>query len=134
MFAGGGAIPLEASRLGCNAIAVELNPVAHLIQKATLEYPQQFGPSLADDIRLWGERWLAQAWTRVSHLYPPVKHDEVPDEGLLFSDEKVITAGKASPKRGAGRPIAYFWTRTVPCPNPAIGAQPGIERGVYRTI
>ena len=46
MFAGGGAIPLEAARLGCEATAVELNPVAHLIEKCMLEYPQRF-PGLA---------------------------------------------------------------------------------------
>jgi putative DNA methylase len=45
LFAGGGAIPLEAARLGCEATAVELNPVAHLIERCTLDYPQRFGPS-----------------------------------------------------------------------------------------
>ena len=44
LFAGGGAIPLEAARLGCDATAVELNPVAHLIERCTLDYPQRFGP------------------------------------------------------------------------------------------
>ena len=58
MFAGGGAIPLEAARLGCEATAVELNPVAHLIELCMLDYPQRFGPSLADDVREWGERWV----------------------------------------------------------------------------
>jgi len=46
MFAGGGAIPLEALRLGCDAYAVELNPVAHIIELATLVYPQKFGKKL----------------------------------------------------------------------------------------
>ena len=54
LFAGGGAIPLEAARLGCEATAVELNPVAHLIERCTLDYPQRFGPRLADDIRKYG--------------------------------------------------------------------------------
>lgn len=121
MFAGGGAIPLEAARLGCRAVAVELNPVAHLIQKATLEYPQRFGPSLADDIRTWGERWLEEAWARTGHLYPPVEDVERSDEVPLFSSEQT-DGSVASPKRAAGRPIAYVWTRTVPCPNPALGA------------
>src|SRR5438132_6912712 len=44
-FAGGGAIPLEALRLGCDTTAVDLNPVAHLIEKCVLEYPQRFGES-----------------------------------------------------------------------------------------
>ena len=72
MFAGGGAIPLEAARLGCEATAVELNPVAHLIELCMLDYPQRFGPSLADDVREWGARWVERAWERVGHLYPPV--------------------------------------------------------------
>ncbi|HEY7952910.1 MAG TPA: DUF1156 domain-containing protein, partial [Solirubrobacteraceae bacterium] len=115
MFAGGGAIPLEAARLGCEATAVELNPVAHLIEKCMLEYPQRFGPSLADDIRVWGERWVARAWERVGHLYPPVR--EVREDGTLFDGG----VGSAAAARAAGRPIAYLWTRTVPCPNPAQG-------------
>ncbi len=111
LFAGGGAIPLEAARLGCEATAVELNPVAHLIQRCMLDYPQRFGPSLADDICHWGERWVARTWERVRHLYPRV-------------DEEAVTlfAGEASAsQRAAGRPIAYLWTRTVPCPNQALG-------------
>jgi putative DNA methylase len=115
MFAGGGAIPLEAARLGCEATAVELNPVAHLIEKCMLEYPQRFGPSLADDIRVWGERWVARAWERVGHLYPPAR--EVREDGTLFS----ANGGSDAVARAAGRPIAYLWTRTVPCPNPAHG-------------
>jgi putative DNA methylase len=115
MFAGGGAIPLEAARLGCEATAVDLNPVAHLIEKCMLEYPQRFGPSLADDIRTWGERWVARVWERVGHLYPPVR--EVREDGTLFDDG----VGSAAATRATGRPIAYLWTRTVPCPNPAHG-------------
>jgi putative DNA methylase len=43
MFAGGGAIPLEALRLGCEASALDLNPVAHIIELCTLVYPQKYG-------------------------------------------------------------------------------------------
>jgi putative DNA methylase len=114
LFAGGGAIPLEAARLGCDATAVELNPVAHLIEKCMLEYPQRFGPSLADDIRVWGERWVARAWDRVGHLYPPAR--EVREDGALFGG----SAGSSAAARAAGRPTAYLWTRTVQCPNLAL--------------
>jgi putative DNA methylase len=115
MFAGGGAIPLEAARLGCEVTAIELNPVAHLIEKCMLEYPQRFGPSLADNIREWGERWVARAWERVGHLYPPVR--DVREDGTLFDPSD----GSLAAARAAGRPIAYLWTRTVQCPNPATG-------------
>jgi len=115
LFAGGGAIPLEAARLGCEATAVELNPVAHLIELCMLDYPQRFGPSLAGDVRRNGERWVERAWERVGHLYPPVRVDEPEGQLGLAGDD-------AGPDRAAGRPIAYLWTRTVPCPNPALDA------------
>lgn len=92
MFAGGGAIPLEAARLGCEATAVELNPVASLIERCMLEYPQTF-PGLADDLRRWGKVWVDRAWEQLADLYPPVLDGR--------------------------RPLAYLWTRTVRCPNPS---------------
>ena len=53
-FGGGGSIPLEAQRLGCETHSCDLNPVAVLIQKCTLEYPQKYGPRLHDDVKKWG--------------------------------------------------------------------------------
>ena len=111
LFAGGGAIPLEALRLGCEATSVELNPVAHLIEKCMLDYPQRFGPSLADDIRERGRRWVERTWARVGHLYPRLREEA--DHGQLTFDAEDPTR-----KRAGGRPIAYLWTRTVSCPNP----------------
>jgi putative DNA methylase len=113
MFAGGGAIPLEAARLGCDATAVELNPVAHLIELCMLDYPQRFGPSLADEIREWGERWVDSAWERVGHLYPPIDEKQSGGSGQLDLDAREET-------REGRRPIAYLWTRTVRCPNPVL--------------
>jgi putative DNA methylase len=113
LFAGGGAIPLEAARLGCDATAVELNPVAHLIERCTLDYPQRFGPGLADDVREYGRRWVDRTWDRVGHLYPRVREPQGEQQRLGESP-----AGD----RASGRPIAYLWTRTVPCPNTAGGA------------
>jgi len=114
LFAGGGAIPLEAARLGCEATAVELNPVAHLIQLCMLDYPQRFGPSLADDIRKWGERWVDAAWGRVGHLYPPLeeKREDAVGGQLDLDQDETSTEGRP--------PIAYLWTRTVRCPNPSM--------------
>lgn len=113
LFAGGGAIPLEAARLGCEATAVELNPVAHLIERCTLDYPQRFGPSLADDVREYGRRWVDRTWERVGHLYPRVREPQGEQLGLEHD---------AAAERAVGRPIAYLWTRTVPCPNTSGGA------------
>ena len=68
MFAGGGAIPLEAARLGCESYAVELNPVAHLIELCTVTFPQQFGPELADDVEKWGRKVLDATQKNVATL------------------------------------------------------------------
>src|SRR6266550_6668807 len=70
MFAGGGAIPLEALRLGCEAYAVDLNPVAHIIELCTLVYPQKYGPSLVEDIKKWGEWVIERARARLIEFYP----------------------------------------------------------------
>lgn len=105
LFAGGGAIPLEAARLGCEATAIELNPVAHLIEKAMLELPAAH-PGIADDIRRYGQQWVDRAWKSLADLYPPV--DEPGGDPTLYGDET-----------GGRRPLAYLWTRTVRCPNPA---------------
>jgi putative DNA methylase len=106
LFAGGGAIPLEAARLGCEATAIELNPVAHLIERCMLEYPQRF-PGLADDVREWGHRWVERAWERLADLYPPIEAGSG-QQGLFDQQAK------------ERRPLAYLWTRTVRCPNPAL--------------
>lgn len=66
-FAGGGSIPLEALRLGCEVHAIEYNPVAVLILKCTIEYPQKYGKRLIEDIKKWGE-WVEQKYTNVTPI------------------------------------------------------------------
>jgi len=121
-FAGGGAIPLEAQRLGLEAHASDLNPVAVLINKAMIEIPPKFAgkppvnpetktnkldtdwhgaKGLAEDVRYYGEWMKKKAFERISHLYPKVK-DERGQEHTV---------------------IAWIWARTVKCPNPACGCQ-----------
>jgi len=124
-FCGGGSIPLEAQRLGLQAYASDLNPVAVLITKAMIEIPPKFkdrppvhpnqepeliakkwkrAEGLAEDIRYYG-RWMRdEAYRRIGHLYPTVK---LPTE------------------QGGGEAtvIAWLWARTVTCPNPACGAE-----------
>lgn len=93
MFAGGGAIPLEALRLGCEAYALDLNPVAHIIQLCTLVYPQKYGKpdttargmtgpknemgettwgGLAEEVRYWGNAVLKKVRAEIGDLYPPI--------------------------------------------------------------
>ncbi len=110
MFAGGGAIPLEAMRLGCDVTANDYNPVAWFILKCTLEYPRRFAgktyrvPSLnlnethdlgrgnlADHVRLWGQWVLENVRKELQPYYPAV-------------DNKPT--------------VAYLWARTIPCQDP----------------
>ena len=96
-FAGGGAIPLEATRLGCQAIANDYNPVAHLILRATCEFPQKYGQRLVRDVDHWAKWILEKARERIGHLYPPGK------DGLPV--------------------VGYLWARTAPCSNPTCRAE-----------
>ncbi|MBI4700965.1 MAG: DUF1156 domain-containing protein [Deltaproteobacteria bacterium] len=125
MFAGGGAIPLEALRLGADAVAVELNPVAHLIELCTLVYPQKHGRMLRDAVASWGEWVIARTHEDLGDLYPdiPVEGGK-PGTGYLF-DRKKKPGGRFL------RPIAYLWTRTIP--SPARGYEKGMVPLVRQT-
>ena len=115
-FAGGGAIPLEVGRLGCQAIANDYNPVAYLVLRATCEFPQKYGKPgkrrvvvkekgkeaeheiqvenvLVHDVETWANWILDRVWNRFGHLYPSGK-----DKSLV---------------------LAYLWARTVTCSNPS---------------
>ena len=140
MFAGGGAIPLEALRLGCEAYALDLNPVAHIIQLCTLVYPQKYGkpdPSargmtgpkneqgettwggLAKEVRYWGEWVLKKVRAEIGHLYPlipdPAYHADRKDQKNALAAEDEVPPGYLVP-------VAYLWTRTVICKNPTCKA------------
>jgi adenine-specific DNA methylase len=90
--AGGGSIPFEALRLGHNVIANELNPVATVIQYATLDYPRRFGSELADDIKSWGERLLAKMRKVILPLFPASRIPEKEEESLRHYLRKHPTA------------------------------------------
>ncbi len=124
-FAGGGTIPLEAQRLGLEAHASDLNPVAVLINKALIEIPPEFRnqppvfPGLADtqsnwrgaeglaaDVRAYGQWMRDEAEKRIGHLYP----------------DAVLADGTTAPV------IAWLWARTVTCPNPACGIEMPLVR------
>ena len=184
MFAGGGAIPLEALRLGCEAYANDLNPVAHIIQLCTLVYPQKYGKpdpnargmtgpedeegnptwgGLADEVRYWGNWVLKKVKVEIGDLYPlipdpeykgkrpPIKLDPetgewvisrkpgkvrkddpfAPPQGVMgfaedaqlrLSSQAEAVNHKVDLPPGYLMPVAYLWTRTVKCKNPACGA------------
>ena len=112
-FAGDGAIPLEALRLGCETYAGEYNPVATLILKCTLEYPQKYGKSkkikdkgktiereinpLLEDVKKWGNWVLEKARKGIGRFYPKEKDGSTP--------------------------VGYVWARTIPCQNPSCNAE-----------
>jgi len=120
-FAGGGTIPLEAQRLGLEAHASDLNPVAVLINKALIEIPPTFAgrppvfpgaadskmgawpraTGLAEDVRRYGAWMRERAEERIGHLYP---------KATLADGSKATV-------------IAWIWARTVTCPNPACGIE-----------
>jgi len=104
-FAGGGSIPLEALRLGCETYALEYNPVAVLILKCVLEYPQRYGKALLSEVKKWGEWVLEEARKELSCFYPPDEDGSVP--------------------------VGYIWARTLPCQNPACGAEIPLMRQTW---
>lgn len=104
-FAGGGSIPLEALRLGCDAFASDLNPVACLILKVILEDIPRHGPKLAEELRRVGADIKKQVERRLADLYP-----KDPD--------------------GAA-PITYLWARTVRCESPNCGAEIPLVRSFW---
>ena len=104
-FAGGGSIPLEALRLGCEAFASDLNPVACLILKVMLEDIPRYGPELAEELRKVGGEIKAAAEKELADLYP--------------TDPDGAT------------PIAYLWARTVRCESPNCGAEIPLTRSFW---
>ena len=132
-FAGGGALPLEAQRLGLESYASDLNPVAVLINKAMIEIPPKFAgrppvnpearnkrdliartwkgsAGLAEDVRFYGQWIRDEAQKRIGHLYPPVEitkymANDRPDLKPYVGQKLTV--------------IAWLWARTVKSPNPA---------------
>ena len=119
-FAGGGTIPLEAQRLGLEAHASDLNPVAVLINKALIEIPPKFAgrPPVSPDV---ARDQLAHPWPNATGLAEDVRH-----YGQWMCDEAVNRIGRLYPKANLAdgseaTVIAWIWARTVTCPNPACG-------------
>ena len=104
-FAGGGSIPLEALRLGCEAFASDLNPVACLILKVLLEDIPRHSPKLAEELRCIGAEIKKQAERELADLYP-----KNPD---------------------GATPIAYLWARAVRCESPNCGAEIPLVRSFW---
>jgi adenine-specific DNA methylase len=115
-FAGGGAIPLEAGRLGCQVLANDYNPVAHLILRATCEFPQKYGKPGSRKIIAENFGKIREIETKVTNV---LVHDiEVWAQWMLELSKKKLTT--LYPPGKDGRPVlGYLWTHTAPCANPS---------------
>src|SRR2546426_7202872 len=112
-FAGGGGIPLEAMRLGCETYASDYNPVSTLLLKCTLDYPQRYGGKnpktsygfasnkqgnrLLEDVERWSDWVLAESKNEIEKFYPKEKDGSIP--------------------------VGFIWARTVPCQNPSCNTE-----------
>lgn len=151
MFAGGGAIPLEALRLGCEAYALDLNPVAHVIELCTLVYPQKYGKpdpnargmtgpknargettwgGLAEEVRYWGKWVLEKAKAELGDLYPLIP-DPAFDHRRTERQAAMREVGPDYVPAGYLVPVAYLWTRTVQCKNPECRATVPLVRQTW---
>jgi putative DNA methylase len=104
-FAGGGSIPLEALRVGADAFASDLNPVAALLNKVVLEHIPKFGQRLADKVGRWGDWIKREAEKELYEFYPKDQH--------------------------GATPIAYLWARTIQCEGPTCGAEVPLIRSLW---
>jgi adenine-specific DNA methylase len=134
-FAGGGSIPLEALRLGCETYASDYNPVAVFIEKATVEWPQRFGIEVelresatrSDDladlrrgesrinllaylVERSADRVLVEARQEIGEFYPT-------------EDATGLVGGGKTAEREGWVLVGYLWARTIPCQNPSCGAE-----------
>ncbi|MBN1458801.1 MAG: DUF1156 domain-containing protein [Armatimonadetes bacterium] len=116
MFAGGGAIPLEAARLGCESHALELNPVAYLIELCTVTFPQKYGATLADDVEKWAKVLLERTQRDVADLLARIPRPR--KQGASDHRQATLDCCAAESESNDLSVVAYYWTRTVPCPNP----------------
>jgi len=138
-FAGGGAIPLEALRLGCETYASDYNPVAVLILKATLEYPQKFGRPFDDmpehllniiqkkddenNNQIEIEQVREQRATYLAKNFNPLL-EAVKYWGNWVLEEARKELERFYPHGANGEiPVGYIWARTVPCQNPVCGVE-----------
>jgi adenine-specific DNA methylase len=104
-FAGGGTIPLEALRLGADTFASDINPVAVLLNKTTLELIPSHGEQLVEEVQRWGKWSKAQVEASLGDLYPN--------------------------EADGSTPIAYLWSRTIKCEGPGCGAEVPLVRSLW---
>lgn len=140
-FAGGGAIPLEAARLGCRSYGNDINPVAHIIERGSAEFPQRFGKPIKysrtefeakygqDGIKLAQEKGIPVG--DIIEISNRLAFDvEFYAKQILHKTEEEV--GSLYPSNQDGnKPIAYYWARTARCSNPSCGAEIPLLKQFY---
>ncbi|MCF2581985.1 DUF1156 domain-containing protein [Bacteroides caecigallinarum] len=141
-FAGGGAIPLEAVRLGCRSFGNDINPVAHIIEKGSVEFPQKYGNPITytheEFMSLYGQEGVKLYIEKMGCM--PTGNVEIPNR-LSFDVEyyakKLLAMTEAEvghlyPVDEKGnKPIAYYWARTATCSNPSCRAEVPLLKQFY---
>jgi len=144
-FAGGGAIPLEAARLGCRSYGNDLNPVAHVIQKASLEYPQKFGKPIIYSKQVFEKKYGKNAlleWCKNNGRHADSENliVEIPNRlafDVEFYAKKLLReteseVGYVYPSDDKGnKPIVYYWVRHARCSNPSCKANIPLLKQFY---
>lgn len=132
-FAGGGAIPLEAARLGCRSYGNDINPVAHIIERGSAEFPQKYGKPIryteAEFRRIYGKEGVDMLGEKGFVFSNGIV--EIPNrlawdvefyaKRILRETEKEVGWMYPSDEKG-NKPIAFYWVRTAKCSNPSCGA------------
>jgi putative DNA methylase len=136
-FAGGGAIPLEASRLGCRSYCNDINPVAHIVQKGGIEFPQKFGKSILLDKLEFIKKYGEPIWNKQPNDHKVFENGDaiqIRIPNILTFDVEFYCAQILNnsfkklynyyPKdKQDNEPIAYYWCREVSCENPTCRAK-----------
>lgn len=142
-FAGGGAIPLEAARLGCRSYGNDINPVAHIIEKGSAEFPQKYGKPIIYSEKEFKAKYGSIGEQMAQEVDRNITHEadgyHIPNrlsfdveyyaKKILRETEKEV--GWMYPDNNGHKPVAYYWARTAKCSNPSCGAEVPLLKGFY---
>ena len=141
-FAGGGANPLEAARLGCCSYGNDINPVAHIIEKGSVEFPQKYGKPITytheEFMALYGKEGVKLYTEKFGVM--PTGNVEIPNRlsfDVEFYAKKLLATTEAEvghlyPADEKGnKPVAYYWARTATCSNPSCRAEVPLLKQFY---
>lgn len=141
-FAGGGAIPLEAARLGCRSYGNDINPVAHIIEKGSVEFPQKYGKPITytheefmalygkEGVKLYTEKFGVMPTGNVEISNRLSFDVEFYAKKLLAMTEAEVGHLYPADEKG-NKPVAYYWARTATCSNPSCRAEVPLLKQFY---